>query len=76
MRHYERLAPLAASRRPLSSIQSAQRGDCLIAFSRRDVHSIKRQVEEAGRHSCCVVRYSIPTDTALMQGAGGWLSPC
>ena len=55
MREYERLAPLAAARRALPSLRAARRGDCLVAFSRRDVHSIKRQVEAGARHSCCVV---------------------
>ena len=59
VREYERLAPLAAARRALPSIQAARRGDCLVAFSRRDVHSIKRQVEAGARHSCCVVRFPL-----------------
>lgn len=56
VRHYDRLAPLTTARRSLPRLAAAQRGDCLVAFSRREVHGIKREVEGAGRHACCVVR--------------------
>lgn len=55
VRFYERLAPLRVASRGLGAPAAAGRGDCLVAFSRREVHALRRAVEAAGAHRCCVV---------------------
>ena len=55
VRQYERLSPLRPSRRALGNLDKITRGDCVVAFSRREVHAIRREIEEQGRHKCCVV---------------------
>lgn len=55
VRRYSRLAALRVGQRVLPEVSMAQRGDCLVAFSRKDVHQMKREVEGKGQHSCCVV---------------------
>jgi ATP-dependent RNA helicase SUPV3L1/SUV3 len=47
---YERLAPLTVAKRAVPGL-SPRRGDCLVAFSRKEVHFVKRQVESRGRLS-------------------------
>ena len=41
---YQRLCKLVVQNQPLYTLSSLQEGDCLIAFSRRAVHSLKREV--------------------------------
>jgi len=41
--------------RALSSVGDVEAGDCVIAFSRRNIHAIKKLIESDGKHSCCVV---------------------
>ena len=56
VRTYERLAPLRTSRRALQSLGHARRGDCVVSFSRREVHSVRHKIEAQGKHKCCLVR--------------------
>jgi hypothetical protein len=56
VRQYERLSPLRAARRALGTLEHVGRGDCLVAFSRREVHAMRHLVEMQGKHKCCVVR--------------------
>ena len=37
LREHRRLAPLAAGRNPLGDLASVKRGDCVVAFARREV---------------------------------------
>eukprot|EP00898_Chlorokybus_atmophyticus_P007868 jgi/Chlat1/8082/Chrsp75S07542 len=64
---YERLSPLKPARTALMSLDGVKAGDCVVAFSRRDVHSIKREIEAAGKHRCCVVYGSLPPETRSKQ---------
>ena len=56
VRTYERLAPLRTSKRALQSLGHARRGDCVVSFSRREVHSVRHKIEAHGKHKCCLVR--------------------
>lgn len=69
VRQYERLSPLRPARRALGCLSKVGRGDCVVAFSRREVHAIRRQVEASGKHKCCVVS---TWGTWGGAGAGGW----
>ena len=67
VRQYERLSPLVPARRPLACLSEVQRGDCLVAFSRREVHALRQEVEGHGRHRCCVVYGALPPDARQQQ---------
>ena len=57
---YSRLSPLQVAARPLASLSGVQRGDCLVAFSRRELFKIKREVEGATGLRCGVVYGALP----------------
>ena len=86
MRTYERLAPLRTSRRALQSLGHARRGDCVVSFSRREVHSVRHKIEAQGKHKCCLVRVEGMQAGCMEHGScqagvpckqwqeGGWLA--
>ncbi|HZP88795.1 MAG TPA: helicase-related protein [Burkholderiales bacterium] len=47
--HLERKAPLEVESKPLAGLNALRRGDALIAFSRRDVLFLARQLSQMGR---------------------------
>ena len=63
---YDRLCPLEFSS-PVSSIRDLKRGDCIVAFSRKDIYAIKSQIERESRFKCCVVYGSLPPETRKLQ---------
>lgn len=64
---YERLQPLNVLREPLRRVADVQPGDCLVAFSRKAVHQLKRDVEtDAGRRAC-VIYGSLPPEARARQ---------
>ena len=64
---YERLLPLKAEKTALSTLQAVRKGDCLVAFSRREVHTIKRAVDAWGALKCCVVYGALPAEARTQQ---------
>ena len=42
-------------------------GDCIVAFSRNDIFSIKREIERDGRFKCCVIYGTLPPGTRTTQ---------
>ena len=64
---YERLQPLNVLREPLRRVADVQPGDCLVAFSRKAVHQLKRDIEtDAGRRAC-VIYGSLPPEARARQ---------
>jgi ATP-dependent RNA helicase SUPV3L1/SUV3 len=64
---YERLQALSVLKEPLRKIKDVSSGDCLIAFSRKAVHQLKKDVEtEAGKRAC-VVYGSLPPEARAKQ---------
>ncbi|ELR14811.1 helicase conserved Cterminal domain containing protein [Acanthamoeba castellanii str. Neff] len=63
--HYTRLSPLVVSDTPLGRkwYKSLRAGDCVVAFSRADIHTLKREIERNTRHRCCVVYGNLPPQT-------------
>jgi ATP-dependent RNA helicase SUPV3L1/SUV3 len=66
--HYERLSTLSVCD-SLPSIRDVQAGDCVVAFSRKNVYELKQQIESAsrGRLRCCVVYGALPPETRREQ---------
>lgn len=44
-------------------------GDCVVAFSRRDVHALRSRIEASGRHRCSVVYGALPPDARQQQAS-------
>jgi len=65
---YERLSKLVVSDESLRGDYSkVQPGDCIVAFSRSDIFSIKRQIERLTDYKCAVVYGQLPPETRTMQ---------
>ncbi|KAL2623078.1 hypothetical protein R1flu_003283 [Riccia fluitans] len=65
---YERFKPLKVAEESLrGDFRNIQAGDCIVAFSRRDIFDIKREVELATKHRCCVVYGALPPETRTQQ---------
>lgn len=69
VRRYERLSPLQPARRPLADLSQIQRGDCVVSFSRRDVHAVRQEIEGHGRERCCVVYGALPPEARQLQAS-------
>ncbi|GIL59735.1 hypothetical protein Vafri_14458 [Volvox africanus] len=53
VRHYRRLSPLVVQSEALGSMAAVAGGDCLVAFSRRGLHGLRKEVaRRAGREAC------------------------
>ena len=59
---YQRLNPLVCSTEELSfrDTDKLRRGDCIVAFSRRQLFSMKKVIEASTDHRCCLVYGSLP----------------
>ena len=65
---YERLSPLQAASKSLQgSFQNLQKGDCVVAFSRRGIHSLKKEIEQATSKRVAVVYGSLPPELRAQQ---------
>ncbi|KAH8968506.1 hypothetical protein BDL97_03G132300 [Sphagnum fallax] len=69
VKQYERLSPLVPQTRALGSYSHVRKGDCVVAFSRCDIYSIKKEIESSCKHNCSVVYGSLPPKTRTKQAA-------
>lgn len=67
LRSYERRAPLAIADEPLRSYRHVRPGDCVVAFSRREIFQIKREIEVKTGESCCIIYGQLPPETRSQQ---------
>lgn len=44
-----------------------QPGDCVVAFSRKDIYTIKQYIEQETKHRACVVYGALPPETRRQQ---------
>ncbi|KAM7280008.1 hypothetical protein ACFE04_007142 [Oxalis oulophora] len=66
---YERLLPLVPLNVPLGSFKNIQKGDCVVTFSRKEIYSLKKEIEHVGKHLCSVVYGSLPPVTRTKQAS-------
>ncbi|KAJ7700777.1 P-loop containing nucleoside triphosphate hydrolase protein [Mycena rosella] len=67
---YERLTPLEVEETSLEDdLAGVRKGDCLVAFSRGAIFSLKRQVEEKTGLKCAVVYGRLPPEIRSEQAA-------
>ncbi len=58
---YQRLSPLKAMNRSLGGdLKNLQKGDCLVLFSRKKIHAMRRQIQLETGLRCAMVYGSLP----------------
>ncbi|TMW61750.1 hypothetical protein Poli38472_010813 [Pythium oligandrum] len=67
LRRYERRSPLEIDAKHLQSYRHVRPGDCVVAFSRRDIFQIKRDIEVKTGQKCCIIYGQLPPETRSQQ---------
>ncbi|KAE8875620.1 ATP-dependent RNA helicase [Phytophthora fragariae] len=67
LRSYERRSPLEISTTHLKNYSNIRPGDCVVAFSRRDIFQIKRDIEIKTGQKCCIIYGQLPPETRSQQ---------
>ncbi|PWA89097.1 ATP-dependent RNA helicase [Artemisia annua] len=66
--HYERFKPLVVEAKTLlGDIRNVRSGDCVVAFSRREIFEVKLAIEKYTSHKCCVIYGALPPETRRHQ---------
>ncbi|KAJ0728240.1 putative RNA helicase [Helianthus annuus] len=66
--HYERFKPLVVEAKTLlGDIRNVRSGDCVVAFSRREIFEVKLAIEKHTNHKCCVIYGALPPETRRHQ---------
>ncbi|XP_068643813.1 DExH-box ATP-dependent RNA helicase DExH18, mitochondrial-like isoform X2 [Aristolochia californica] len=66
--HYERFKPLVVEAKTLlGDLQNIRSGDCVVAFSRREIFEVKMAIEKFTKHRCCVIYGALPPETRRHQ---------
>ena len=66
--HYERLSPLKAASRSLrGDLRQLRKGDCLVVFSRKEIHALKSEIERKTNKRVAIVYGSLPPETRARQ---------
>ena len=58
-----------AMKEQIESMAGFEKGDCVIAFSKKDIFTLKKKIEAATGLKCCVVYGSLPPVTRARQAA-------
>ncbi|CAN6656667.1 ATP-dependent RNA helicase Suv3p, mitochondrial [Trichomonascus vanleenenianus] len=65
---YNRLSPLEVDSKALKGkLGDVKPGDCIVAFSKRELFILKAEVERKTKHKCAVIYGSLPADTRAKQ---------
>ncbi|KGN45667.1 DExH-box ATP-dependent RNA helicase DExH18, mitochondrial [Cucumis sativus] len=68
--HYERFKPLVVEAKTLlGDFKNVRSGDCIVAFSRREIFEVKLAIEKFTKHRCCVIYGSLPPETRRHQAS-------
>lgn len=66
--HYERFKPLVIEAKTLmGDLKNVRSGDCVVAFSRREIFEVKLAIEKHTKHRCCVIYGALPPETRRQQ---------
>ncbi|KAK4440996.1 DExH-box ATP-dependent RNA helicase DExH18, mitochondrial [Sesamum alatum] len=67
---YERFKPLVVEAKTLlGDLKKVRSGDCIVAFSRREIFEVKLAIEKYTNHRCCVIYGALPPETRRQQAA-------
>ncbi|EFJ52880.1 hypothetical protein VOLCADRAFT_41250, partial [Volvox carteri f. nagariensis] len=69
VRRYRRLSPLVVQSEALGSVARVAGGDCLVAFSRRSLHGLRREVARCTGREACLVYGALPPEARRQQAA-------
>lgn len=65
---YERFKPLVVEAKTLlGDLKNVRSGDCIVAFSRREIFEVKLAIEKFTKHKCCVIYGALPPETRRQQ---------
>jgi ATP-dependent RNA helicase SUPV3L1/SUV3 len=65
---YERLSPLQVQDSSIhGDLTSLRKGDCVICFSRREIHALKANIEIITRKRCAIVYGGLPPESRAQQ---------
>ena len=65
---YERLSPLQVQDSSIDGeLANLQKGDCVICFSRREIHALKATIEKMTRKRCAIVYGGLPPESRAQQ---------
>ena len=64
---YDRLQPLRVLSKSFDDVKHVESGDCLVAFSRKDVHRLKTEVEVRANKRVCVIYGGLPPEARSRQ---------
>lgn len=68
--HYERFKPLVVEAKTLlGDLKNVRSGDCIVAFSRREIFVVKLAIEKLTNHRCCVIYGALPPETRRQQAS-------
>ncbi len=67
LQSYERRSPLDIESQHLGSYRNIRPGDCVVAFSRREIFQIKRKIELSTGQKCCIIYGQLPSETRSQQ---------
>ncbi|XP_027358140.1 DExH-box ATP-dependent RNA helicase DExH18, mitochondrial isoform X2 [Abrus precatorius] len=68
--HYDRFKPLVVEAKTLlGNLQNIRSGDCVVAFSRREIFEVKLLIEKLTKHRCCVIYGALPPETRRQQAS-------
>ncbi|KAL0912516.1 hypothetical protein M5K25_018494 [Dendrobium thyrsiflorum] len=68
VQHYARFKPLVVEAKTLlGDLKNVQSGDCIVAFSRREIFEVKLAIEKFTKHKCCVIYGALPPETRRQQ---------
>lgn len=66
--HYDRFKPLVVEAKTLlGDLKNVKSGDCIVAFSRREIFEVKLAIEKLSKHRCCVIYGALPPETRRQQ---------
>ncbi|KAI3935363.1 hypothetical protein MKW98_027183 [Papaver atlanticum] len=51
----------------LGDLRNVKSGDCVVAFSRREIFEVKMAIEKFTKHRCCVIYGALPPETRRQQ---------
>ncbi|XP_047321740.1 DExH-box ATP-dependent RNA helicase DExH18, mitochondrial [Impatiens glandulifera] len=68
--HYERFKPLVVEAKTLlGDLRNVRSGDCVVAFSRREIFEVRLAIEKHTKHRCCVIYGALPPETRRQQAS-------
>ncbi|KAJ2393858.1 RNA helicase [Coemansia sp. RSA 2559] len=68
VREYTRLGPLEVSKTSLNgNLSNIEKGDCVVAYSRKEIYELKKAIEEKTGLKCAVIYGALPPEARAKQ---------